>query len=147
MIGKILANVTYHSNKNWEMGNCMNNDPKTEPISQLLPSFQGSKYSSKYETSSRSTSYGRDRDRDSPIGMNGYRSVSPDIDSPRDRGDRDRDRDRYQSSNYLKRDRDYKKDKYSGKYFHFSRYFSFQVLPMRLVSIIEFFYPRIPENP
>jgi hypothetical protein len=78
--------------------------------------FQGSKYSSKYETSSRSTSsYGRDRDKDSPIGgMNGYRSVSPcDMDSPRDRGDRDRVR--YQSSNYLKRDRDYKKDKYSGK--------------------------------
>ena len=55
---------------------------------------------------------------------NSYRSVSPELDSPRDRDrDRDRDRggDRYQSTYMQKmrdkdRDRDYKKDKYSGNY-------------------------------
>lgn len=96
--------------------------------------YQNSKYASKrdYEReASRSGGYGRDRDN-SPAGgsLNGnYKSISPDLDSPRDRdrerdrGDRDRDRDRgggdrYQYSGMGKmrdkdRDRDYKKDKYS----------------------------------
>lgn len=97
--------------------------------------YQNSKYASKrdYEReASRSGGYGRDRDN-SPAGgsLNGnYKSISPDLDSPRDRdrdrdrGDRDRDRDRggggdrYQYGGMGKmrdkdRDRDYKKDKYS----------------------------------
>lgn len=41
-----------------------------------------------------------------------YRSISPECDSPRER------RDRYQSSSYSQkiRDRDYKKDKYNGRF-------------------------------